>query len=100
MSASSLIEREKSVSLAGCRSKGHEPGRHSPDGVEIILECSECCMAWLVKVGGEEIRLFGTYEERLLRQKIERQCAHDVNSLDPKSRKWRCDDCGKEHEKP
>jgi hypothetical protein len=64
----------KSATLAACRALGHEPTRHSPDAVDIILECSDCCMAWLVQgITGRETRLPGsTYERRLIQQRIER----------------------------
>lgn len=57
-----------SITLQQCRAAGHRPGRHSPDGVGLILECPVCCRAWLVHPDGEEIRLFGSYERRLTRQ--------------------------------
>jgi hypothetical protein len=62
----------KSLTLGLCRELGHKPVRHSPDGVDLILECTECCKAWLVKGGtGEEIRLTGSaYERRLTQQRF------------------------------
>jgi hypothetical protein len=61
----------KSLSLMFCQELGHKPSRHSPDGVDIILECTECCRAWQVKGGtGEEIRLHGSYERRLTQQRF------------------------------
>ena len=66
----------KSLTLARCRGQGHIPVRHSPNAVDLILECPVCCMAWLVKgITGEEIRLHGSYELRLTQQRIERECA-------------------------
>ncbi len=62
----------KSLTLGLCRELGHTPTRHSPNGVDVILECTECCKAWMVKGGtGEEIRLVGTsYERRLVQQRL------------------------------
>ena len=48
----------------------HEKIRHSPNGVDIIEECEECCKAWIVKPTGEVWRLWNSsYETRLLQQK-------------------------------
>lgn len=62
----------KSVSLGWCTMVKHPQIRHSPNGVDIIIECPTCCMAWIVKGGtGEEIRLAGSeYERRLCEQKL------------------------------
>ena len=63
----------KSLTLAFCKSIAeHKRIRHSPDGVDIIEECPECCKAWLIKaLSGEEIRLVGSsYELNLIKQKL------------------------------
>jgi hypothetical protein len=64
----------KSASLSNCRSLGHVPVRHSPDGVDIVLECQQCCMAWLIKaITGDEVRIDGSScEKRLTTQKLYR----------------------------
>jgi hypothetical protein len=65
-------ESMKSLSLAYCDTLEHTRIRHSPDGVDIIEECPECCKAWLIKAGtGEEIRLIdSSYETRLVNQRL------------------------------
>lgn len=62
-----------SMSLRICETLGHQRVRSSPDGYNIILECPECCMAWLVSPHGDETRLYGHIVLRLTQQKIERQ---------------------------
>ncbi len=65
------IMRQRSTSLAECTAKGHKPSRLSNNGVDVILECPECCRAWLIQgITGDEIRLYGSYERRLIEQKI------------------------------
>lgn len=61
-----------STSFNACQAKGHAPSRHSPNGVDIIFECADCCMAWIQKPSGEVIRLYGEAERRLIAQKIAR----------------------------
>lgn len=52
----------------------HFKVRHSPNGVDIIEECEECCKAWIVKPTGEIWRLWhSSYERRLTEQKLARE---------------------------
>jgi hypothetical protein len=67
------MTRLKSDSLAACKRWSHKRIAHSPNGVDMIEECPNCCIAWIIKPSGEEIRLYGSYEERLVKQSIERR---------------------------
>jgi hypothetical protein len=37
----------------------------------MIEECPTCCMAWIVRgITGEVIRLYGSYENRLIKERL------------------------------
>jgi hypothetical protein len=75
-----------STSFNACRTKGHAPSRHSPNGVDIVFECAECCMAWMQKPSGELIRLYGEAERRLIEQKLARPSAPAAPQPPPRSK--------------
>lgn len=63
-----------SISWDDCTVRKHsDQGKvtiHSPNSVDLIYECTKCCKAWMVNgLTGEIIRLYGSYETRLVQQK-------------------------------